>query len=74
MKIELSLNLYFYLLNLHIFNMLALYLADLLIISDLSSVYIKLFVFFFFFTILERIDFFRNSSIMYKFSYTRKEG
>lgn len=61
--------------NLHIFNMLALYLADLLIISDLSSVYIKLFVFFFFFfTILERIDFFRNSSTMYKFSYTRKEG
>lgn len=59
--------------NLHIFNMLALYLADLLIISDLSSVYIKLFVFFFFFTILERIDFFRNSSTMYKFSYTRKE-
>lgn len=35
--------------NLHIFNMLALYLADLLIISDLSSVYIKLFVFFFFY-------------------------
>lgn len=43
--------------NLHIFNMLALYLVDLLIISDLSSVYIKLFVFFFF-IILERIDFF----------------
>lgn len=61
--------------NLHMFNVLALYLADLLIISDLSSVYIKLFVFFFFFfTILERIDFFRNSSTMYKFSYTRKEG
>lgn len=56
--------------NLHIFNMLALYLADLLIISDLSSVYIKSFVF----LILERIDFFRNSSTMYKFSYTRKEG
>lgn len=56
--------------NLHIFNVLALYLADLLIISDLSSVYIKSFVF----LILERIDFFRNSSIMYKFSYTRKEG
>lgn len=56
--------------NLHIFNMLALYLADLLIIFDLSSVYIKSFVF----LILERIDFFRNSSTMYKFSYTRKEG
>lgn len=56
--------------NLHIFNVLALYLADLLIISDLSSVYIKSFVF----LILERIDFFRNSSTMYKFSYTRKEG
>lgn len=56
--------------NLHIFNMLALYLVDLLIISDLSSVYIESFVF----LILERIDFFRNSSTMYKFSYTRKEG
>lgn len=56
--------------NLHIFNVLALYLADLLIISDLSSVYIESFVF----LILERIDFFRNSSTMYKFSYTRKEG
>lgn len=56
--------------NLHMFNVLALYLADLLIISDLSSVYIKSFVF----LILERIDFFRNSSTMYKFSYTRKEG
>lgn len=56
--------------NLHIFNVLALYLADLLIISDLSSVYIKSFVL----LILERIDFFRNSSTIYKFSYTRKEG
>lgn len=56
--------------NLHMFNVLALYLADLLIISDLSSVYIKSFVF----LILERIDFFRNSSTIYKFSYTRKEG
>lgn len=56
--------------NLHMFNVLALYLADLLIISDLSSVYIKSFVF----LILERIDFFRNNSTMYKFSYTRKEG
>lgn len=56
--------------NLHMFNVLALYLADLLIISDLSSIYIKSFVF----LILERIDFFRNSSTMYKFSYTRKEG